>query len=713
MHADSIAEELSLGTFVLGDGARMPRIGFGTAGKTASTKVVSEALQAGLRLFDTAVMYRNEKVLGSALRSGGVGRDKLFMVSKAWPFSRDAGSDRSERAPVVSAAQLVAGVKAHIAALQIHYLDVLLLHWPTKSLIAHWDALIQLRRAGLVRSIGLSNANQQHVETLRQSGARVLPALIQTELAPVKADPRIQVDVETLVRYCAQHSIALMSHSPVKAALLNANALSLAARSNVTAPQLMLRYGLQRGFAMVFSSTSRAHIRANLGALMDFEIGADEMVDIACWRGEPSCRNLTSAVGTQGYRRRKNLAVRNYLPNDIWKRQRDACIPMATAEADPITLAVGQTIEERTIAELRAAPTMAVMPPGKKNALGSIGQFRRVLPPPSSSDNCYGKRCNFTLEVAHPLRPGYLELVKKLSTQAADTLADPGDSFRMFDAAHGASAAQHVVSVRQGPGHHDWRFAASLRAMLDHHIKPFLAQRVMTGSNITLKSYKVSRNANDFNPEVYGRSRSMLWHYDGSAEGNIKVILYLNDVDHLHGCMVAMRNNVSREPYLIHPPHPLKQIGGGNVFQALPALWLAELAREGYEPVCLEGRAGTLVIFDTNIVHRGSRPAPGLHRDFVLFEFCDPSHVRCVPLPVSVQLSTQWLCLGWPCAIVGQVCSALAVLALAMLTLAVLGRRYRMAALLPMCKEGTAVIGAAADDDVAACGEARGELNSS
>ena len=157
----------------------------------------------------------------------------------------------------------------------------------------------------------------------------------------------------------------------------------------------------------------------------------------------------------------------------------------------------------------------------------------------------------------------------------------------------------------------------------------------------------------------------------------------------------------------------MKQIGGGNVFQALPALWLAELAREGYEPVCLEGRAGTLVIFDTNIVHRGSRPAPGLHRDFVLFEFCDPSHVRCVPLPVSVQLSTQWLCLGWPCAIVGQVCSALAVLALAMLTLAVLGRRYRMAALLPMCKEGTAVIGAAADDDVAACGEARGELNSS
>lgn len=619
----SVVEELSLGTLVLGDGARMPRLGFGTAGSTTGP-VIQHALRAGLRLLDTAAYYGNEKRIVRAVHGSGIDRGEFFIVSKAWPFDARAGRDRSDKAPTVSAQRLAATVEAHIAKLNVGYLDLLLLHWPSSALVAHWNALIALRQSGRVRSIGLSNSNVRHIELLRQNGVTVLPALVQTELAPVRADARIDVEIEPLVQYCAQHSIALMSHSPIKAALKDRNTKLLAARSNVTVPQLVLRYGLQRGFAMIFSSRSPEHIESNL-RVFDFEIHARHMAEMACWRGEAQCHKLSASIGAQRPARRKNFR-RNYLSPSAWLSPppADPILPMAPGEPDPVTLQAGQSMAERHAAELRAAPQLAVMPPDVAAPIGNIHAFRG-RGGRGSSDRCGGLRCDFSLHVTRPSSARYAGLVRNVSAGLSDTLADPRDSYRRMRKEKGASA-QHVISVRPGRG---WRFATALHELLEDFVKPLLMERVFTSAPLVLRQLLASRNANDFPSEQFGRRRSMLWHYDGLDEGNIKVILYLNNVGHQNGCMVAMRHNESGEPFTVKPS--ALKFGDQDTLPVLPALWLSELVARGYEPECLKGAPGTLVIFDVNIVHRGSRPAAGLYRDFVLLEFCTPSRIRCSP----------------------------------------------------------------------------------
>lgn len=611
----SVAEELSLGTLVLGDGVRMPRLGVGTAGPRITAAAVHEALRAGIRLLDTAVVYANERRLAAALARSGIGRSRLFIVSKAWPFDATAGNDRSEGAPTVTAEQLTAAVDAHVTALAVGYLDLLLLHWPSRALVAHWEALVALRRAGRARAIGLSNANERHLEVLRRAGAHVLPSLVQTELAPVRADARNRVVVEPLVRYCAQHGVALMAHSPVRTALRDARAQHLAAARNVTVPQLVLRYGLQRGFAMIFSTRSAAHLRSNL-RVFDFEVSAAEMGEMACWRGEAGCRNLTAAVGAQAG------ALRHHLPQSAWLSPppRNPTMLVAPGEADPITLGAGRSAAARCAAELRAAPQLAVAAPGVSRPMGSVTALRRG--PRADGAGCGGKRCDFRLRVARPANRRYRALVRALGGQLNATLADPRDSWRMFDRLNGRSGAQHVLSVRDGRG---WRYDDTLRELVEEHIKPLLAQHAYASARLVLKKATASRNANDFPPERHGRSRSMLWHYDGLADGLVKVILYLTDVDDQHGCMVVMKHNRTGAPFAVDPRAATRLFGRlRNTLPVVPALWLSELAAQGYEPTCLAGPAGSLVIFDVNIVHRGSRPAAGMHRDFVLLEFCSP-----------------------------------------------------------------------------------------
>lgn len=312
------------------------------------------------------------------------------------------------------------------------------------------------------------------------------------------------------------------------------------------------------------------------------------------------------------------------LQGHVMRAPCDAEVPVTAVEPDPVTLSAGQTVRDRCVAELRAAPPLAVMPPGRAAALGGIGALRRQSRP---GEWCNGKRCEFGLDVIRPQEPEYSQLVQNMSAGLVATLRNPLDSMRMHDATDGKAAAQHILSVRDG-GKHARLITGPLRAIVEGHIKPLLVRRAFVpGAEIVLKKATASRNINDFPPDRYGRMRSMLWHYDGLREGNVKVILYLTDVDHLHGCMVAMQN-ASAAPYTINPQVTSTVIGGAGVFPTIPALWLSELSAMGYEPVCLGGAAGTLVIFDLNIVHRGSRPASGLYRDFVLFEFCT-NHVRC------------------------------------------------------------------------------------
>ena len=612
---DSVTEELRNGSVVLPTGLRMPRLGFGTGGQ--SVKSLQSALRHGYRLIDTAVAYRNEQPLALALTESGVSRRDLFIVSKAWPYSLQTSRARGVGTPGVSPAQLRRATLAHIRRLNVGYLDVLLLHWPSAELVRHWEVLTELKREGKARAIGICNVGPDVLQQLVQMDEP--PVIVQTDLAPVQADRRLEADVESLIKYCSEHGIQLMSHSPIKGALHDARAMRLSRAVRADVPQLVLRYVLQRGFVAIFGSSSVEHIRSNL-RVFDFQLTRSQMAEIACWRNPVGCDNLLhGAVGWQLQdEARRHLQLKSAAEAEWSSETPQGVVFLRPGELDPVInrplLKVASISATEAMKELRAAVQLNVMAPGMPR-IGKIDDLRV----PSPQGSCLPSRrfCDFRLEVTGAATPNknhfdarYRALALNISSKAAVAFGDPQQTVRKMDRAGGAMA-QHVLSLRAW-----WQsdLATDIRAVVKDYLVPFLSEKVY-GHTPRLKTALVSRNVNDFN-ETY-RKLAMLWHWDSLPEDLVKVILYLNDVSQNNGCMSVMRHNHTGEVVKLHPSHPW----GRKVVSNVPKLWLSELIGSGYRPECLHGPSGTLVAFDTNIVHRGSRPAPSLYRDFVLFEF--------------------------------------------------------------------------------------------
>src|SRR3712207_3268503 len=159
----------------LNDGHQLPVIGFGTyplrgdAGRDA----MLSALEVGYRLLDTAVNYRNEREVGEAVRASGLPREELFVTSKL--PGRHHGYDAAIRS-----------TEASLESLGLDFLDLHLIHWPNPRVGQYgeaWKALVHLKEQGLVRSVGVSNFTEAHLERIiDETGGN--PAVNQVELHP-------------------------------------------------------------------------------------------------------------------------------------------------------------------------------------------------------------------------------------------------------------------------------------------------------------------------------------------------------------------------------------------------------------------------------------------------------------------------------------------------------------------------------------------------
>ena len=131
------------------------------------------AIGAGYRLIDTAANYGNEAGVGRALERSAVPRNHLYITTKLWNDSH--GYDQALRAFDASASKL-----------RLDVIDLYLIHWPCPHrglYVDTWRALIELRKQGRVRSIGVSNFAADHLERIiGETG--VVPALNQVELHP-------------------------------------------------------------------------------------------------------------------------------------------------------------------------------------------------------------------------------------------------------------------------------------------------------------------------------------------------------------------------------------------------------------------------------------------------------------------------------------------------------------------------------------------------
>lgn len=243
------------------NGVNMPYLGLGVWQAADGAEVenaVNWALEAGYRHIDTASIYKNERGVGRAVRSAGIERDQLFLVSKVW------NSDQGYK-------QTLQAFEESLERLGTDYLDLYLVHWPVRAKYRDtWRALEELYEAERVRAIGVSNFLRHHLEDL-QATARILPMVNQMEFHPYL----IQQD---LLDYCGTYGIQYEAWSPLmQGKILDVEELSqLAAKYGKTIAQVVLRWDLQKGVVTIPKSSRKDRILSN-AQLFDFELAEGDM----------------------------------------------------------------------------------------------------------------------------------------------------------------------------------------------------------------------------------------------------------------------------------------------------------------------------------------------------------------------------------------------------------------------------------------------------
>ena len=264
--SDRMAKLVAIPTLTLNDGSSMPPVGLGAyrlKGEAGVAAMVS-AIGAGYRLLDTAVNYGNEEAVGEAVRQSGVARAELRVASKL-PGRRHRYADA------------IAAAEESLRRAGLDYFDLYLIHWPNPSqglFVEAWGALIECRKRGLARSIGVSNFLPEHLDRLiRETG--VTPSVNQIELHPYFPQ-------EEQRRANRERGVLTHAWSP----LLRGNALfreqaivRIAARLGRTVAQTILRWHVQLGVEPLPKAASPERQVENL-AVFDFALSAEDMATI-------------------------------------------------------------------------------------------------------------------------------------------------------------------------------------------------------------------------------------------------------------------------------------------------------------------------------------------------------------------------------------------------------------------------------------------------
>ncbi|WP_204121945.1 MULTISPECIES: aldo/keto reductase [Levilactobacillus] len=251
-------------TLKLADGNRMPVMGFGTykiGDQETMNQSIDAAWNAGYRMFDTAMLYRNEDILGPTLHQLGLPREGFFLTSKVAEVVQ--GYDRTMKA-----------VEGSLKRLQTDYLDLLLVHWPVREhFFDTWKAMEQLKADGKVKSIGVSNYTIAHLELLATQ-AKEMPVVNQVEYHPY-------LNQQALFNYDQEKKIVTEAWSPLgrRVVLDNPMLTKMAKHHNKSVAQIVLRWELQHELVTIPKSTHSDRIKENAD-IFDFSLDVDEMTMI-------------------------------------------------------------------------------------------------------------------------------------------------------------------------------------------------------------------------------------------------------------------------------------------------------------------------------------------------------------------------------------------------------------------------------------------------
>ncbi len=246
---------------------KVPMLGFGTytLNGNQGAQRIHHAIDAGYRLIDSAYNYENEGTVGEAVRRSSVPREQLLITSKL--PGRYHSYDKA-----------VTTIQESLYRAQLDYYDFYLIHLPNPKqdmYVEAWQALIDAKKWGLIRSIGVCNFLPEHIERL-QKETDVLPSINQVELHPY-------FNQEEQRMFHEEHHIATQSWSPLARAkdILEEDVLQeIASEHNKSISQVVLRWHYQLGTIAIPRSSSPERQRENM-AIFDFSLSETEMTKIS------------------------------------------------------------------------------------------------------------------------------------------------------------------------------------------------------------------------------------------------------------------------------------------------------------------------------------------------------------------------------------------------------------------------------------------------
>lgn len=256
----------------LSNGVKMPRLGYGVyqVTKDECERCVSDALKVGYRHIDTAQSYFNEEEVGNAIKKSGIPREELFITTKVW--IEHYGYEECRKSVIES-----------MRKLQLDYIDLVLLHQPFADYYGAWRALEELYAEGKLRAIGVSNFNPDRLVDIC-SFSRIKPMVNQVETHPHNQQKAAH---EWMNKYGVVHE-AWAPFGEGRGGLFTDPVLEkIAAKYGKTTAQVMLRWHIQRGIAVIPKSTHIERMREN-SDVFGFTLSDEDMQAIAVLDKEQS-----------------------------------------------------------------------------------------------------------------------------------------------------------------------------------------------------------------------------------------------------------------------------------------------------------------------------------------------------------------------------------------------------------------------------------------
>ena len=250
------------------------RLIFGTGASSSKDydglkNVVRSAMENEIFSFDTAPSYGTESVLGKIIKElseeMGVGRERLFIQTKidAWQMQESDGN-------------ISKYVESAMKQLCVDYIDSLLIHWPVPEYFDRtWESFVKLRRADVVRKIGVCNVRLRHLK--RFAAFDYVPDMIQIERNPLRT-------CENEINFCHEHGIEVQAYSPLckmDERLRDSEILkAVSQKYDKSLGQVVLRWHIDTGVTPVFTST-KPHRVSEYAGIFDFKLSAEDICEIS------------------------------------------------------------------------------------------------------------------------------------------------------------------------------------------------------------------------------------------------------------------------------------------------------------------------------------------------------------------------------------------------------------------------------------------------